>query len=760
MWSWSRALKLAVGVVSAVGIMGAVACSGGQSSPNLPSGSVPQAAIGADYPVMPPLVNPQGDYVAKRLQPGEYPDYTWDGPHPTSFNESPQSAELVKQGKILPLEQRLPVPEDVLVIPADDEIGAYGGTMRVISVALNDQTMSSSSCYGRYGDGINPVVHICKGFDLSADGRVYTFTMRRGMRWSDGYPLTMEDVRFAWEELNFNKDYTPKLPIVFIDNVTGNPPKFEIIDDVTWRLTFDTANYTVIESKSAAVFSGTKNCSGGNPCYYTASHVYKRFHPKYGDEKDIQQLMRFHGQPDWTKLMKTMQLKRTMTGIPSIPVPTVYDPNYIYKGEPFGPYTGAYVVKSLSYALNVMVRNHYFAGVDPNGNQLPYLDGVQSFMVESREVAAFRSMNGESEMNSADLILSELPLYLANMEKGDYSLYIYRAPAGADSNLSINQEFSEDAELGQLLRTREFRTILSLGWNRAATNETVMGGLGTPQNWVPHPSTAYFPGTEYQFLDVGHDIARAKQMLAYLGYTDKDGDGYVDRKDGKGALSLYLESDRVLYPIANLLQKDWKDIGIRLAIREGIRAFTAAEKNKQYFGMSTDFYGVNPWQVEWTRLVPLVKGHPLGPSVGEYYQSRGRGGMAPDGPSPLYQPPAKENTYPIDVSGNLQKLQDLWTKGRTYGQFSPERTAIGREIFAITATEKYNINGLAYTGITRGIALKRNNFRNVPRNHAPTGFGGFTDAYYFEDGIDNVHHTGNKSKKYKSVSFLDAEYWQ
>ena len=31
------------------------------------------------------------------------------------------------------------------------------------------------------------------------------------------------------------------------------------------------------------------------------------------------------------------------------------------------------------------------------------------------------------------------------------------------------------------------------------------------------------------------------------------------------------------------------------------------------------------------------------------------------------------------------------------------------------------------------------------------------ETMYFEDGIDNVNHPGNLSKKYRSVSFLDPE---
>ena len=36
---------------------------------------------------------------------------------------------------------------------------------------------------------------------MSADQKVLTVKLRRGIRWSDGEPFTTEDVRFFWEDV-------------------------------------------------------------------------------------------------------------------------------------------------------------------------------------------------------------------------------------------------------------------------------------------------------------------------------------------------------------------------------------------------------------------------------------------------------------------------------------------------------------------------------------------------------------------------------
>jgi oligopeptide transport system substrate-binding protein len=43
-----------------------------------------------------------------------------------------------------------------------------------------------------------PVPGQAESVDVSEDGLVYTFTLRDGIRWSDGSPVTSEDFRYAW----------------------------------------------------------------------------------------------------------------------------------------------------------------------------------------------------------------------------------------------------------------------------------------------------------------------------------------------------------------------------------------------------------------------------------------------------------------------------------------------------------------------------------------------------------------------------------
>jgi len=450
------------------------------------------------------------------------------------------------------------------------------------------------------------------------------------------------------------------------------------------------------------------------------------------------------------------------TSIPSEGIPLNFDPNYIYKGDHYIPGMGAWRHSEIKDAGQELIRNHYSIWFDPEGNQLPYLDGMRSFKMESRDVVVFRAMRGEQDNDRDHTALAELPLYMANMNKGDYSLFTYRDPSGMDIGIVVNQEYIEDPYIGSLMRTRDFRIALSVGVERDVINSLQLSGLGTGHNWVPHPSIPYYPGPEYETIDARLDVAKGQQILDKLGIVDTDGDGIRNRADGKGNLEIFFQAAPAtgasFFGVVEILQAQWlENLQITLNIKSG-SAGAAVQKGEQYFDMRGMMYQANPWAVAWTNLVPLVPGS-NSPEVGRYYDTKGEQGMAPSGPDPVYADAygsmAPEGTYPVDISGNQMKMQEIWTEGMAYSQWDPRRIEIAQEIFKINVQEKYVIPLMGFTGWSRGLRFVRNNYRNVTRDVKYQA----TETHYFEAGIDNTNHPGNKSKLYRSRTFLDATYW-
>src|SRR5205823_12024850 len=123
------------------------------------------------------------------------------------LSEAPALADLVKQGKLPPLKERL--PDEPLVL---DRKGKYGGTMRTAS---NDNLLFTWSPT-KYGGAIQGtplrmapnlqeyVPNVLRGIEFSKDYKVLNLFMRKGMKWSDGKPHTADDWKFFYEDVLTN----------------------------------------------------------------------------------------------------------------------------------------------------------------------------------------------------------------------------------------------------------------------------------------------------------------------------------------------------------------------------------------------------------------------------------------------------------------------------------------------------------------------------------------------------------------------------
>ena len=123
-----------------------------------------------------------------------------------NYREAPMLAALVAAGQLPPVEQRLPDEPPVLssMAVADPQIGRYGGTLQVF--ALDNypwQDMTEMPERGgrmvRIREDGKMVPELVKAFTVSDDKTSYTFTLHKGMKWSDGAPFTADDFIFRYE---------------------------------------------------------------------------------------------------------------------------------------------------------------------------------------------------------------------------------------------------------------------------------------------------------------------------------------------------------------------------------------------------------------------------------------------------------------------------------------------------------------------------------------------------------------------------------
>jgi len=209
--------------------------------------------------------------------PSDYQKAT--GKRITRFSESPDLAELVKQGKLPPVEQRL--PKEPLVVGPIEKIGKYGGELHTATLSYSWGSDGGSHARIPYLYWIDKntqevIPFLAKGYEFSKDARTLTLYLREGMKWSDGEPFTVDDILFWWNDIINNKDLTPTPPQQWTPG--GKLPKFEKINDYAIRIKF------AVPYKPILSVLGYWGSMQGQ--FFAPKHYLKRWHIKYNPDAD------------------------------------------------------------------------------------------------------------------------------------------------------------------------------------------------------------------------------------------------------------------------------------------------------------------------------------------------------------------------------------------------------------------------------------------------------------------------------------------
>jgi peptide/nickel transport system substrate-binding protein len=456
----------------------------------------------------------------------------------STAKESPMLTELVQAGKLPPLEER--IPQEPLLVKPIESVGVHGGewnfdvtTRRDINLVYH---IATPSFFRWAKDGYHFEPYLCKGYHLSKDGRVWTIYLRKGVRWSDGYPFTTEDVRFWYEDDALNKDLNP-LPKeeLLIDNRLG---KIEIVDDYTFRVVFPISFKSFYQKMTSIVL------------FYVPSHYMKRFHIKYAKQEELDQRLREAGVKKWSELYKRME--RWYLGY--------LDPNI--------PSLRPWLLTNKTVSPNTyeFVRNPYYWAVDTVGKQLPYIDRIIVHVTSNEQVLAMKTIAGDFDFQWGRLEFRDYPLLKENESRRGYQLLRWPQDRGSDIALYINYNCTHPA-MGPLLRDRRFRAALSLAINRDELNLLFYKSVGTPRQATAAESTPFYV-PEYARAYAQFDVQSANTLLDSMGLTRRNKDGFRLDREGN-PIHLLIESVTAgnTLDILQVAAEYWQAIGLKAEVR-------------------------------------------------------------------------------------------------------------------------------------------------------------------------------------------------
>jgi peptide/nickel transport system substrate-binding protein len=597
---------------------------------------------------------------------------------PKSFKEAPQLGELVKAGKLPPVQER--IGQDPLVVKPLREIGKYGGTWRRGFTGPFDTSNGHRAAQNDkllYWDytGTKLVPNIARAWEVSPDGKITTLLLRRGMKWSDGQPFTADDFVFWYQDVYQNKDLVPT-PLSVM-TIGGKPIAIEKIDATTIRFV-SPEPYYALPTVLASVWGIGHHARWGRSALggFAPAHYMKQFHPKYASKDELAKKVAELNFDGWVTMFKN---RNDACRNVDLPVVTPWK-----------------TTTPLTTPTWILERNPYSVWVDTDGNQLPYIDRIRMTLGENLEVINLRAIAGEYDSQARHIDISKLPVLLENQQKGRYRVYLDPSDQGADVGLFCNQSYDKDPEIAKWLSTREFRIALSHGIDRAQINETFLLGLGQTGSAAPGERTLYYPGPEYKTLHTAYDVKKANEMLDKLGLTKKDGEGYRLRADGKGRLRLALTTYLGFLPftkIAEMMAEQWKKIGIRGEIQEMERGAATArvQTNEHQIYFETQ-WGADNIYGHFPFVFPDNSGSPMGPLYGLWYASAGASGKTP---------PAR-----------MRELMDKYRK--SFSVKDQERTKMAKEVWKIALDEMWTIPIVSNSPASQGVRVIKTNMGNIP----------------------------------------------
>jgi peptide/nickel transport system substrate-binding protein len=597
--------------------------------------------------------------------------------------ESPMLTEQVEAGELPPLEERLPIESDRLVVDGPDGLGVFGGTYNGAVLGQGDEPwlarMIAFEPMLRADpnlDDIGPGVF--KEIAVNDEGTEFTMHLRQGMRWSDGEPFTADDVVFAVEDVFFNTDINPTTPGDL--TVDGEPATVERVDDYTVRLIFPAANGRFYELASRAAEQWSPNL------VFYPKHYLQDFLPTYNP--DAEEMAADAGFGDWTGY---------------------WEDRINPWNNPEKPVLNAWVITNPLNTGNVTVaeRNPYYWKVDSGGAQLPYIDRLEFEVVQEDEVMLLKGVNGELDFHARHFNSdANKPVLAEGREEGDYDFVTVQTTSMNRMIISLNLNHKDD-ELREIFQNKDFRIGLSHAIDRQDIIDTVYQRQGEPWQAAPHQESEFFD-EEFAKQYTEYDVDLANQHLDAAGLTEKDGDGYRLRPDGK-RLRFSLDVT-TLFPewanAADMVRRYWAEVGVDMQVNP-------IERTLFYERMDpgANELDANVWAGDGGLKVEMLENRWWFPSGGEsnyavkwgnYFDTRGDGEHAEE--------PPEDTLRQMELSWQIRREPDLEAQKDLF-----------REILQI-AKEQFYVIGIASAG--DGYAIAKNNLRNV--------IDGFPDSWLYQ----------------------------
>ena len=407
--------------------------------------------------------------------------------------------------------------------------GKFGGELFISTIGegpktfnpFNSMDATSTIMGGIMYDGLltsNPstgevIPLLAKSYSISPDGKTYTINLRKGVKWSDGKPITADDVIYTYKEIIFaGLGNTSTRDMMVID---GKLPEIKKIDDYTVQF---------ILSKPFAPFLRQLSTP------IAPEHIFKPVSDKGSDCFN-------------TFLSTDINPEKLVT-------------------------SGAFRLKEYVPAQRVVFeRNPDYYKINNKNEKLPYLDKLVYFIVAdlNNEILKFEA----KEIDIISLRGSNVARYKEKEPRSDYTVYNIGPDTGTMFiSINLNNRKNNDGKYyvnpikQAWFKDKNFRAAIDYALDRKSMVMNIASGLGVPLFTAESLNSIYLNKSVK-----GHnrDLNKAKELLLQSGfYYDKKG-RLRDKNKNYVEFDLYTNAGNTeREALGVMVKQDIEDLGIKV----------------------------------------------------------------------------------------------------------------------------------------------------------------------------------------------------
>lgn len=427
-----------------------------------------------------------------------------------------------------------PSPKNVTIkgtdyLESQAPIGTFGGELVSSTIGEGPKTFNPFNCKdnisalmsGIMYDGLlssdpmtgQPTPKLAKSFSISSDGTTYTIKLRHGIKWSDGKPITADDVIFTWNDIIFaGLGDTSTRDSIVIDNKLPTVRKID--------------NYTV----------------------------------EFITPKPFAPFVRMLSTPIAPKHIFMPAVKKGNTYFDSFLSTNTKPKDFVV--------SGAFKLKEYVPAQRVVFeRNPNYYEINTKQQKLPYLDKLVYLIVGdlNNEVLKFEA----KELDVISLQGSKVARYKSLEPHSDFKLYNLGPDTGT-MYLSMNLNNRKDNKGKYYVNTDKqtwfqdlnFRTAVDYAIDRKNMVLNIANGIGAPL-FTPESLNSIYLNKNLKPYDKNLD--KSKELLKKSGfYLDKKGKLF-DKHGHRVEFDLYTNAGNTeREAIGVMVKQDLEDLGMKV----------------------------------------------------------------------------------------------------------------------------------------------------------------------------------------------------